>query len=223
MGRRDSVTAAATAAAGVAVTALTAYFATGQHRRIGATDAEVEERLPGDGLVPGATVVATRAITIDAPVDYVWPWVVQMGQDRGGFYTYTTLENLAGCEIANASRIVPQWQERAVGEEFRLHPEVVLVVAEVEPGHSLVVRSPDPAPDAMLVEDTWAFDFSWAFVVRPVPDGHGTRLLVRERYLARTPAAGMAVAGAGPVSTVLTVGMLRGIRQRAESLFASGM
>jgi hypothetical protein len=81
----------------------------------GATDEELEGTFPGDELVPQPFYQHTQAITIDAPAVEVWTWVVQLGQDRGGFYTYDWLENLFSCDIHNADRIVPEWQHREVG------------------------------------------------------------------------------------------------------------
>lgn len=83
--------------------------------RWGATDEEVKRTLPGDELVPAPEWQWTHAITINAPPEQVWPWIVQMGQGRGGFYSYEALEDLVGCKIHNASRIVPEWQDLKVG------------------------------------------------------------------------------------------------------------
>src|SRR5690242_10440737 len=87
------------------------------HLRWGATDEETTETLPGDALVPHPKSQATHAITIHAPVAEVWPWLVQVGQDKGGFYSYTWLENLVGCQMRNADRIVPQFQQLQVGDK----------------------------------------------------------------------------------------------------------
>lgn len=65
--------------------------------------------LPGDELVEDPGIQTTRALTIDAAVRDVWPWLAQIGQDRGGFYSYEWLENLAGCRMRNAWRIHPEW------------------------------------------------------------------------------------------------------------------
>lgn len=195
-----------------------AYFASGQHRRIGARPEEVSGVLPGDDLFPQASVVSTRAISIDAPPDYVWPWVAQMGQDKGGFYSYTWAENLVGCNITNADRIVEEWQSPQVGDTFRLHPDVCLEVAIVDPPHALVVCNPEPAGDPSM-----GFDASWAFVIDPEPTGRGVRLIVRERYLPYGRAAEASIASVGVVSAAMSVGMLRGIRGRAERLFHSGI
>ena len=76
-------------------------------------------------------------MTIDAPVEKVWPWLAQLGQDRGGFYSYEFLENLAGCEMKNADRVHPEWQHRELGEVVHLHPAGGLRVNVFEPGRAL--------------------------------------------------------------------------------------
>ncbi len=123
------------------VTALAAYAAKARpwHSRWGSTPAERVMRLPGDELDEGGERT-TRAITIDAPVDEVWPWVAQLGQDRGGFYSYEWLENLAGCRMRNADRIHPDWQHRDLGETVYLHPSGGLPVTLFEPGRALGLR-----------------------------------------------------------------------------------
>ena len=91
--------------------------------RWGTMDQEFDERLPGDDLIPTPNLVATRAITVRASAEHVWPWIAQLGQGRGGFYSYDFLENLVGCDIHSADRIVPEWQDAGVGDEVKLHPE----------------------------------------------------------------------------------------------------
>lgn len=202
-------------AAGVAgvIAAGSGYLISGRHRRYGATPAEIASRLPGDDLVPAPAIVSTRAITIDAPAERVWPWLVQLGQGRAGFYTYTWLENLVGCDMTNADVVNPAWQDLRVGDEVRLHPELALRVMVLEPGRALVIgppsgEAPSPAMD---------FDFSWAFVLAPGSDGRGTRLLIRERYHPYGGVARLSVAAGGVLSAVMTFGMLRGIRARATN------
>jgi hypothetical protein len=105
-------------------------------RSWGATSAEATRALPGDELVPEPRIQITHAVTIAAPVERAWPWLAQIGQDRGGFYSYEWLENLAGCEMRNADRVHPEWQQRQVGERVPLHPAGPgLVVTIFEPGH----------------------------------------------------------------------------------------
>jgi hypothetical protein len=173
----------------------------------GATVAEAAEPLPGDDLLPLADIVATRAITIDAPPSAVWPWLAQMGSGRGGAYTYDWIENLFGLGMHSADEILPEHQDVKVGDAFRLGPGRPFMRFEVvDPDRALVVRFED---------GTWV----WSFVLRPV-DG-GTRLLSRNRIAA--PGASLPARLATtylmePGSLVMERKMLLGIRQRAERL-----
>ena len=98
-----------TAAIGGTAAALATYpvFVRPWHLKWGATEEEQKMSLPGDELVEHPKLNSTHAITINAATKDVWPWVVQMGQRRGGFYSYTFLENLVGCQMRNANEIVP--------------------------------------------------------------------------------------------------------------------
>jgi hypothetical protein len=86
------------------------------HLRWGAEPQNEQRQLPGDQFLPEHGTRIIRAVTIDAPVEQVWPWLAQLGQDRGGFYSYEWLENLAGGNMKNADRIHPEWQHRQLGE-----------------------------------------------------------------------------------------------------------
>jgi hypothetical protein len=135
----------------------------------GATPAEVARSLPGDDLLPDAGAESTMAITVDASPDATWLWLCQLGQEQGGFYSYEWAENLVGLDIHNADRIVPEWQDLAVGETT-------------------------------------------------------TRLLVRSRIrLPENPVVrAVSLAALDPVSSLMTYGMLQGIRRRAERLARTG-
>ena len=84
--------------------------------RWGTVGTEATDWLPGDELVPEPKWSQTLGVTVDAAPEAVWPWIAQIGQDRGGFYTYQTLENLAGCKITNTTEILPDHQHPAVLE-----------------------------------------------------------------------------------------------------------
>ena len=177
--------------------------------RWGATAQELAGPLPGDELIEGPGLTGTRALTVRAPADRVWPWVAQLGQARGGFYSYDFLENLVGCNIHSADRVVPEWQAIRPGDEVRLHPDVTLEVAAVDPGRWLVLRSavPDgPSPP---------FGFTWAFALQAGPD-ETTRLIARERYAYTRRWARFIVEPVELIDFVMTQKMLRGIRSRAE-------
>jgi hypothetical protein len=176
----------------------------------GAIDKESDAPLLGDDLIAVPDLVATRAITIRASADEVWPWIAQLGQGRGGFYSYDFLENLVGCDIHSADRIVSEWQDLAIGDEVKLFPEGPLEVAALEVGRSLVVRG-----GVRMGKTPPPYDFTWAFVLREWPDGT-TRLVVRERYAYSRWWAPLLVEPAAAASFVMTRKMLCGIRQRAE-------
>jgi len=90
------------------------------HLRWDATDEEFTRPLPGDAVVPDG-IQSTRAITVHAPARAIWPWLVQMGQDRAGFYSFDWLERLAGADIHNADHIIRAWQHLAVGDLMRTY------------------------------------------------------------------------------------------------------
>jgi hypothetical protein len=189
-----------------------AYTVLARRRQLrwGATDKECEEQLPGDDLIPNADLAATRAITIDASADQAWPWIAQLGQGRGGFYSYDFLENLIGADIHSADRIVPELQDIHVGDEVLLGPKFGYDVAIAEPGRSLVLRGGFPMENIAP-----PYDSTWAFVLRDGPD-KTTRLLVRERYAYTRPWARLIVEPTEVLSFVMSQKMLRGIRDRAE-------
>jgi hypothetical protein len=193
-----------------AAVAASIFLARHRYLSWGATGQETHETLPGDELFAKADLVATRAITIRAPAEQVWPWIAQLGQRRGGFYSYDFLENLVGCNIHSADRIVPDWQHIRVGDEIKLAPEVALIIADLEPGRSLILRGGIPIGNTAP-----PYDFSWAFALRAQPDGT-TRLLVRERYAYTRPWARLIVEPAEAISFLMSQKMLRGIKDRAE-------
>ena len=181
-----------------------------RYLRWGATDEELEAGLPGDELVGAADLTATRAVSVGAGADVVWPWIAQLGQGRGGFYSYDFLENLVGCDIHSAERVVAEWQSIDVGDAVHLHPEVGLIVAVVEPGRALVLRG-----GVRIGRMAPPYDFTWAFVLRDHTDG-STRLVVRERYGYSRRWACLLVEPVELISFVMSRRMLRGIKERAE-------
>ena len=165
-------------------------------RSWGTTSAEVGKALPGDELVPTPGIEMMRAVTVNAPVDAVWPWLAQIGQDRGGFYSYSWLENLAGCNLQNADRIHEEWQHREVGETVLLHPATGPKLARFEPNRS------------------YAFDGGWYFALEPIDVQH-TRLFARTRVPRGFPSFAYAIFIELP-HFIMERRMLFGIKQRAE-------
>jgi hypothetical protein len=206
MRNRNLMIGAGLAAAGVGATAAYVWGIRPWHLRWGATDEELRAPLPGDELVPHAKLKATHAITINAPTADIWPWLVQMGQNRGGFYSYTRLENLVGCHMRNADEIVPEWQELKIGDKVWLHPKAPPVeVAAIEPGRAIVLKP-------------WG-----AFVLHPI-DEKRTRLIVRSQGDydpdLRNPLLNFLLWRVvyEPAHFIMERRMLLGIKQRAEKL-----
>ena len=186
----------------------------------GSTDTETHRLYPGDELAPNVLSVATRAITIKAPTAEVWPWIVQIGEDRAGFYSYTWLENLFLADMHNAQRINSEWQSRQVGDTVwlarkdRYHGTARTLVAMYQPGHAMVLVSP---PDyEKLVRSGPPIDGVWTFILEP--DGeYFSRLIMRSRG----GAPGL-LKGAfdcfifDPAHFIMERGMMLGIKRRAE-------
>ena len=189
------------------------------HQRWGATDAEVHEVLPGDELVREPATQATRAVTVAAAPDEVWPWMVQLGADRGGFYSYDLLENLFGLGIHSADRVVPEWQHRAVGDLVHgdARGTAGWYVMEVRPGEALVLKMANVEAGRPIRRDEGLkWEFLWTFVVRGAPEGP-SRLIVRERTAFDSRLTQALLAPLGLVSFVMTQKMLRGMKARAEA------
>ena len=146
--------------------------------RWGASDDEVNAVLPGDDWVEAAAPCTTRAITIDAPAEIVWPWLVQIGEGRGGFYSYSLAERAVGADIHNADRIHPEWQDLNVGDTVwlarRYGQTARMVVAAVKANSHLVLMSP---ADFARTRHEHKATGSWAFHLRR--ENGWTRLIVR--------------------------------------------
>ena len=183
------------------------------YRRWGATREEWHHGLPGDEIVPEPRLSSTRAITIAAPTADVWSWVAQLGQGRGGWYSYEKLENLVGCKIHNADRILTEHQNPQVGEKIRLAPSgsPYFVVEQIEPGRTLVLGSRNPKTDQ-------PDDFSWTFAVRDT-GRQSSRLIIRSRnYYERGFLNSLLWrVVVEPIQFVMERKMLKGIRKRAEA------
>ncbi|CDZ89730.1 conserved hypothetical protein [Rhodococcus ruber] len=178
------------------------------HRRWGATTAECAGPMPGDDILSSAAFSATRALTIDAPAECVWPWIVQVGYNRAGFYSYDRLDNLGR---PSATTIDPRLQCVEVGDvaapmaspataatSFRVH--------SFDPGRYLVWAKPDS---------------TWSWRLDPVDGGRRTRLVSRLQAAYRpTPSLPLTVALMELADFPMMRRMLLGIRERAERLAA---
>jgi len=159
--------------------------------RRGATDAEVRRSLPGDDLVSDPKCGYTQAVTIKASVSEVWPWLVQIGYKRAGWYSHDFLHRLMGIagsvddEHGSAKRIIPKLQDLKVGDVVEIAPGMGYVVAGIEPEQALILQSrvdtgkweslssSDPLPEKYLSS-------SWVWFLEEI-DETTTRLIVRVR------------------------------------------
>jgi hypothetical protein len=184
------------------------------HTRWGATEAEVRQLLPGDEVVLDPASASTRAIDILAPASQVWPWLVQMGQGRGGLYSYDFLENLVGCDIHTLDQIVPGLQDLKVGDVIKIGKFAALPyyqVIRIDPGQALVLQVVDPKT-GLLGTSTWGFYLQEKSQMR-------TRLIIRHRDQASPDSTSRVInAIFEPISFVMEHRMLYGIRERAEKL-----
>lgn len=150
----------------------------------GATEEEVARRYPGDELLSTPALSWTHAVTVDAPPEQVWPWVAQIGDRRGGFYSYTFIENLIAGEqlYVNAGRILPEHQNPQPGD---LLIDVMLQVREVEPGHWLL---------ADATEALGGVGWTWLWAVEPHGESR-SRLIVRGRIQLPDPEMDLSMLG----------------------------
>jgi hypothetical protein len=175
--------------------------------RWGATDVEIVRTFPGDNLVTDPKSIVNHAVTINATPEEIYPWLVQMGADKAGLYSYTILENLIFCPQTNADRIHEEWQDLKVGDEVKLCPKQPgpppYIVALIEPNHAIVMGHKE--------NEKWV-DL-WEFVIEGQGDGT-SRLILRTRT--------MAVGGfwdvIHPGVFIMERGLLLGVKERAEAM-----
>ncbi len=179
---------------------------------------EVDQPLVGDELIADPAGTTTRAVTVQAPAQEVWRWLVQIGTDRGGWYSYDRLERLAGVPVHTTDEVRDEWQHLAVGDRVCLAPPgwmgtpngMVLPVAQLVEGESIVLRQQPP-------DSPW--ESVWSFHVRPLDSG-SCRLIIRSRT-ASPRGWGRVASGAlslvmDPVTFAMERRMLLGIKCRAE-------
>ncbi len=178
----------------------------------GSTRSEQQMVMIGDPPLGESHYRIDHAITIQAPVDSVWPWLVQLGQDRAGFYSYDWLERLFGADIHNANRVEPAWQSRTQGDLVRaVQPTYLGGIF----GDSLGWKVTQLEPGRAMVLENWG-----AFVLNPI-DARSSRLHVRTRGSGVPTLSGIALTPLGlllfePAHFIMERGMLLGIKRRAE-------
>lgn len=175
----------------------------------GAAKDEISRPLPGDELVPNPQLVWNHAITIQAPPEAVYPWLAQMGDSRGGFYSYTMIENLfmiAGGlpdRYRNAAVIHPEWQDPPPGQGIIVN---YMAIQETVPNSYVLAGSTPEMPGVL---------WTWLWYLEPTGTD-STRLIVRHRFQLPPEAPFGIVNAVFNAGYVMERGMLHGIRDRAE-------
>jgi hypothetical protein len=175
--------------------------------RWGASAEEVAREMPGDELIADPDMLATRAITINAPPSAIWPWLVQMGSGRGGAYTYDWIENLLGLDMHSADEVLPEHQVLEVGDLLPMGTKGAAMRVEVlDPERFLVFR---------------VGDGNWVWIFGLYPESSTTRLVSRNRISVPQPSLLQRLFNLlfmEPGSLVMERKMLLGIKERAERL-----
>jgi hypothetical protein len=206
-------------AVAIASTVLANPLLRGFYRKWGATEHETHKPLPGDELIPNPRMQYTRAISIKAPPERVWPWLIQIGYGRAGWYSYDVLEDMVGAgafvDGESSERVVPELQDLKLGDKIALHEELAFRVHSIEPPRTLLLSDiRESGPDDFM-------QCSWAFVLEdPEPPElvGGTRLLIRWR-LDYAPSRSNDLiwkAFVEPINFVMERKMMLGLKHRAE-------
>jgi hypothetical protein len=180
--------------------------------RWGTTSTDLTRVMAGDALVVHPTYAGTMAVTVNARPEHIWPWVVQMGYQRGGLYSYDWLDRLFGfLDRPSAKSILPDFQRLAVGDTIPLGRGPSWPVRTVEPGRALVLD----------MRNMGGIDWVWQFGLYAI-DEKQTRLVSRSVVRARTVWAWLITFAIEPAGFIMTRRMLLGLKQRAEALARAG-
>jgi hypothetical protein len=178
--------------------------------RWGANPSDRVRVMAGDSLLVDPTYSGTMAVSVDAPPEDIWPWLVQIGYQRGGLYSYDWLDRLFGyLDRPSATRILPEFQALAVGDEIPLGRGPSWPVAIVEPRRALVLD----------MRNMGGFDWVWQFGLYKI-DEKRTRLVSRSRVRTNAVWARLFTYAIEPAGFLMTRRMLLGIKKRAEALRA---
>jgi len=176
--------------------------------RWGATASDLARVMAGDGLLVDPTYSGTTVVVVDAAPEHIWPWLVQIGYQRGGLYSYDWLDRLVGyLDRPSATCILPQFQHLAAGDEIPLGRGPGWPVAILEPNRALVLD----------MRNLGAFDWVWQFGLYAM-DEKRTRLVSRSRVRTRTTWARLFTYAIEPAGFLMTRRMLLGLKWRAEAL-----
>src|SRR5436190_17778690 len=174
--------------------------------RWGSTPSDLRRVMAGDALLGDATYSGTLSVTVNAPPEDIWPWLVQLGYQRGGLYSYDWLDRLFGyLDRPSATRILPEFQHLTVGDEIPLGRGPSWPVAAIEPYRALVLD----------MRNMGGIDWVWQFGLYSVGEQR-TQLVSRSRVRARSVWARLLTYVIEPAGFLMTRRMLIGIKDRAE-------
>lgn len=186
-------------------------------RNWGACEQERQGKWAGDALVSANLAPNTRAIEIAASAEMVWPWLVQFGFGKGGFYSYEFLERIVGIRVTNLESIEPSMQSIAVGDEILLHPKAPgIPIAMLEPERHICFGE---ERDSNAATSDQEVERSWSFYIAPI-SAEACRLVVRgcfEETRARSVSERVAFSLEQPIDFVMEQRMLRTIKRLAET------
>jgi len=197
-------------------------------RKWGSTEKELTRELPGDDLIKEMKGWYNHAVTINAAPADVWPWILQLGQNKGGFYSYELLENIVGSKIRNVDKIVPEFQDTAVGDRVMMTPKAApYILNAIDPGRAFILRlrvnlennetvgADEPLPEKYQ-------DGSWLFFLEETSEGV-TRMITRSRNDWNQSKTNTFFYGLfGVISIVMDRKLLKGIKKRAEAMIKGG-
>ncbi|MDH4261829.1 MAG: SRPBCC family protein [Spirochaetia bacterium] len=185
----------------------------------GATPDEIISTMPGDELLPDSAMTSTRSIEIQTSSEKVWPWLVQIGQGRGGFYSYDWLESMFGLDIQNADKIVPELQKLKRGDLIPFSKSGGINVIEIKPEQLLVLAGTFFAPEGTkgyAARETMVGG-TWVFMLEKTGE-HKSRLVVRSRVAKFEPVwiSKIFMRLLEPAHFIMERKMLMEIKKRAE-------
>ena len=181
--------------------------------RWGTTPSDLTRVMAGDALLVNPTYSGTMAVTVNAAPEHVWPWLVQIGYQRGGLYSYDRLDRLFGyLDRPSATRILPEFQNLGVGDEIPLGRGPSWPVAAIERNRALVLD----------MRNLSAFDWIWQFGLYAIDENH-TQLVSRSCVRTRSVWARLVTYVIEPAGFLMTRRMLLGLKQRAEALRAASI
>lgn len=193
--------------------------------RWGLSQKEANTTFPGDHLVPQPRSEFVHAIEINAPASFVWPWIAQIGQGKGGFYSYEALENMVGLKIYNADKILAEFQQPQIGDLISFGPKDAYPIVIYEPGKSMAIENwydlnKNSVYNQALESPINYLHLSWLWMVESI-DENRSRFISRNRVDFSPSFKNNLMFGplGEPIVFTMDRKMCYGIKRRAENLY----